>query len=143
MQDQRTFELYQQNWDIMNIHEIFNPDIVMILAEWNLSDFHNVSGFCGTYNKIRLVFDYTLVFTSFWHNNITSLSKVRRAAREQLFTPALKIAEDAILESSGPDTVSLPKKALLKRVVNRTRAKLCPEEPRTLDFQVCAFFYRT
>ncbi|KAL3888416.1 hypothetical protein ACJMK2_000784 [Sinanodonta woodiana] len=63
-------------------------------------------------------------------------AKVRRAAREQLFTPALKIAEDAILESSGPDTVSLPKKALLKRVANRTRAKLRPEEPRTLDFEL-------
>ncbi|KAL3891532.1 hypothetical protein ACJMK2_003792, partial [Sinanodonta woodiana] len=61
---------------------------------------------------------------------------ITRAAREQLFTPALKIAEDAILESSGPDTVSLPKKALLKRVANRTRAKLRPEEPRTLDYEL-------
>ncbi|KAK3594002.1 hypothetical protein CHS0354_040749 [Potamilus streckersoni] len=60
----------------------------------------------------------------------------RRAAKEQLFTPALKIAEDAILESSGPDSVSLPKKALLKRVVNRTRTKLHPDEPRTLDFEL-------
>ncbi|KAL3880290.1 hypothetical protein ACJMK2_032538, partial [Sinanodonta woodiana] len=62
-------------------------------------------------------------------------AKVGRAAREQLFTSALKIAEDAILESSGPDTVSLPKKALLKRVENRTRAILRPDEPRTLDFE--------
>ncbi|KAL3878983.1 hypothetical protein ACJMK2_031305, partial [Sinanodonta woodiana] len=63
-------------------------------------------------------------------------AKVGRAAREQLFTSALKIAEDAILESSGPDTVSLPKKALLKRVENRTRAMLRPDEPRTLDFEL-------
>ncbi|KAL3872295.1 hypothetical protein ACJMK2_040229, partial [Sinanodonta woodiana] len=63
-------------------------------------------------------------------------AKPRLAAREQLFTPALNIAEDAILESSGPDTVSLPKKALLKRVANKTRAKLRPEKPRTLDFEL-------
>ncbi|KAL3854949.1 hypothetical protein ACJMK2_014184, partial [Sinanodonta woodiana] len=58
----------------------------------------------------------------------------------QLFTPDLKIAENAILESSGPDTVSLPKKALLERVSNRTRAKLRPEEPRTLDFELNEYF---
>ncbi|KAK3587788.1 hypothetical protein CHS0354_042752 [Potamilus streckersoni] len=66
--------------------------------------------------------------------------KVRRFTKEQLFTPALKLAEDTILESSGPDTVSLPKKELLKRVANRTRAKIRPEEPRTLDFELCGLY---
>ncbi|KAK3598898.1 hypothetical protein CHS0354_036206 [Potamilus streckersoni] len=73
---------------------------------------------------------------SFTYIPCKELTRVRRAVKEQLFTPVLKIAEDAILESSGLDTVSLPKKALLKRVANRTRAKLQLEEPSTLDFEV-------
>ncbi|XP_052820384.1 uncharacterized protein LOC128246231 [Mya arenaria] len=44
----------------------------------------------------------------------------------------MTIAEDALLENSVPEDVGRPKKNFLKRVANRARAKLRPEEPKEL-----------
>lgn len=63
---------------------------------------------------------------------------MKETARSAVFRPAMDIAEDALLETRDQEVVSRPKKALLKRVANRARANLRPEEPKTLDFEVCA-----
>ncbi|WAR15309.1 hypothetical protein MAR_005414, partial [Mya arenaria] len=51
-------------------------------------------------------------------------------ARSVVFRKAMTIAEDALLENSVPEDVGRPKKNFLKRVANRARAKLRPEEPK-------------
>ncbi|WAR28162.1 hypothetical protein MAR_013866, partial [Mya arenaria] len=65
---------------------------------------------------------------------------VRQTARSVVIRKAMTIAENALLENSGPDDVGRPKKNLLKRVANRARSKLRPEEPKGLDFELDGSF---
>ncbi|KAK3610942.1 hypothetical protein CHS0354_016702 [Potamilus streckersoni] len=65
---------------------------------------------------------------------VSSLGKV--CCKGETFHTCLENCRRRYSGESGPDTVSLPKKSLLKRVANRTRANLRPEEPRALDFEL-------
>ncbi|XP_053388883.1 uncharacterized protein LOC128551944 [Mercenaria mercenaria] len=61
---------------------------------------------------------------------------VRQVSSVNIFRSAQTIAEQILRENVGPDNAVIPKKKLLKRVANRTRATHRPEEPKTLDFEV-------
>ena len=62
--------------------------------------------------------------------------QVRETARAELFKPALTIAEEAIVEHHRPQNTARVRKTLLKRIANRARAALRPDEPDALDFEV-------
>ncbi|KAK3083417.1 hypothetical protein FSP39_022105 [Pinctada imbricata] len=60
--------------------------------------------------------------------------QVREKATNDLFRPAMRFVEDAVLDVAPDQRSLLPKQTNLKRVANRFRSKARPTEPSTLDF---------
>ena len=62
--------------------------------------------------------------------------QTRTKACEQVYRPAMDIVEEILLDNNRPFNTAGLKKSLLKRIANRARAALRPEEPKSLDFEV-------
>ena len=73
----------------------------------------------------------------------TIFFQVKKVAKENINRPAQQIVDDVMLESIEPQDHQLPKVNNLKRLANRVRANMRPQEPTNLDFEVGIklFFY--
>ena len=61
---------------------------------------------------------------------------MKTTARGNLNRPARQIVDDAMLDNIEPEDHQLPNVKNLKRTANHVRAKMRPNEPTSLDFEV-------
>ena len=61
---------------------------------------------------------------------------MKTTARGNIIRPARQIVDDVMLDNIQPEDHQLPNVNNMKRTANRVRAKMRPDEPRSLDFEV-------